>query len=166
MIEKESIGPFLEQIHDGKTHIGEYLSAVFQNLDIWIAWKDCYSVMQGCNIIQSRAIGLQCPDEIIGKNDFQLDMRDEEAERFRTDDQKVIQNGQSRIHDLRYVHYSNGLSTLVSTSKLPVFSHNKQILGVICFAYEIKRENTSQRIDFDNLRNFLSKQNRFFPVDK
>ena len=169
-LQQQDISPIfdtLQQIHDGKTHIGEYLSLIFKNLPIAIAWKDKYSIHQGGNDMQARIVGLSHPDEIIGKSDFEIKMRDEEAEIFRNDDQKVILEGQPRWNDIRSVHYKKGLSAVISVTKFPVYDNNKEINSLVCFAYETTLENKKDLAcvsDFqrdDMYQSFQSEENYY-----
>lgn len=164
----------LEQIHDGKTHIGDYLSLIFRNLPIGVFWKDQHSVFQGSNEFQIRATGFRHSSEIIGKNDFDIEMREEEAEIFRADDQRVIRCGQPSINEIRSAHYSKGRDLIQSTTKFPVYDQERRIIGVAGFFYETNLENITGNLSHtwikdlyqrDLLQSFQSSENYYILVN-
>lgn len=53
-------------------------------------WKDVNGVYLGCNQVLSHAAGLDDPDLVIGKTDYDLPWPKEEAVAYRADDREVV----------------------------------------------------------------------------
>lgn len=136
----------LQQIHDGETHIGEYLSLVFQDMPIGIAWKDAYSISQGTNTFLSKIIGLSAPQEIIGKTDFDL-LPEVDANAFVADDQDVLATGKPRFNDIRFANFSKKCTIIENVTKFPVFDVAKNPIGVvgICQVVSMTNQKMVQR---------------------
>ncbi len=142
----EELVKTLYSVHDGQTHIGEYLSGLFQGLPIGVAWKDVNSIGQGCNKFFADLLDLSDPQEIIGKTDYSF-LPEEDAQNFIKDDQDVILNERPRFNDIREAHFVRTY-VVQSTTKIPVISNIGEILGVVGFGYilSMTKVSTSQRI--------------------
>lgn len=153
--EQDKVFDVLSQIHDGQTHIGEYLGSILKSLPIAVCWKDSDSIYQGCNAFQGKLLGFSHPDDIIGKNDFDFKMYEEEAEVFRLDDQQVMLTGQPSCDYIRSAHYITGLSTH-RTTKFPIYDDDKKVSGVAYFFYETALEQRkSENFEMTYLSNFF-----------
>lgn len=133
MIQIDTAINILEQIHDGKTHIGEYLKLIFHNFPISIFWKDKDSVYEGLNAISADYIGYKNPDSIIGKSDLDCCLKEKEAIAFQRDDQKVMQSGKPIFNIIEPLHKRNGESQMICTTKIPVYDSEQCISGVVGF---------------------------------
>ncbi len=140
MMRTDTAVNILEQIHDGQANVGEYLSLILQGLPIRIGWKTKESVHLGCNVFKAQRIGLKHPEEILGKNDFELAMREEEAVALREDDQNVLITKQPRLHAIRFVSYAKGLDASIRITKLPMYDPKRQVIGIVSIASEIRTD--------------------------
>ncbi|NEU73677.1 response regulator [Hassallia byssoidea VB512170] len=61
----------------------QLLRLMFDTVPQWVAWKNLNSVYLGCNQGFAKVAGLSSPDEIIGKNDYDLPWSQEEADWYR-----------------------------------------------------------------------------------
>ncbi|MCF6314493.1 MAG: PAS domain-containing protein, partial [Verrucomicrobiales bacterium] len=73
-------------------------------------------------------LGFHDESEIIGKTDFELFPR-QLAENFRKDDLDVMQSGKPRLHIIELFFNPQGIPDWYITNKLPVFDHDKNIIG-------------------------------------
>jgi len=73
------------------------LNTILDTIPLSIYWKDKNSNYIGCNKTFSDFAGLDNPDLIIGKTDFDLPWK-QQADKFRTDDRKVISSGIANYH--------------------------------------------------------------------
>lgn len=55
----------------------QLLRLVFDTVPQWVAWKNFNSVYLGCNEGFAKIIGLNSPDEIVGKTDYDLSITEE-----------------------------------------------------------------------------------------
>ena len=92
----------MEAMSSGRPGREEDAAKLFQlvmdNLPQFIFWKDRQSVYLGCSHNFARVAGIACPSEIVGKTDFDLAWKREEAEYFRKIDQEVMESGVARYN--------------------------------------------------------------------
>ena len=95
-----------------------------------VFWKDRKSIYLGCNRAFATDAGLKNPAEIIGKTDFELAWSGA-AERYRADDQRVIETGSAKLNFDDTQSRSDGSLLWLRTNKLPVRDREDKVTGVI-----------------------------------
>ncbi len=83
------------------------LTSVLNSVPQSIFWKDRDSVYLGCNEVFARAVGLQSPDQIVGKTDFDLPWPREEAEAYRANDREVMASNKAKRHMIERLQQAN-----------------------------------------------------------
>ena len=84
MTDKENLPSKPVDLPDFLSNGGEMgVRLVIDNIPQFVFWKDTRSVYLGCNRNFARAAGVGEPENIVGKTDFDLAWRREEAEFFR-----------------------------------------------------------------------------------
>ncbi len=73
----------------------------------------------GCNIAFSRDAGVECPEDLIGKDDYQLAWKNQ-AELYRADDRRVIENGVPKLSYDEQQTTPEGDLIWLRTSKVPL----------------------------------------------
>ena len=106
------------------------LQNVLDSVPTRIFWKDLDGRYLGCNRLFANDAGLDYVDDIIGKLDSELVWAGQ-AERFRADDQKVIESGQPRLYYEEPQKRPNGKNIWVETSKIPLTDNNGSIVGIL-----------------------------------
>ncbi len=154
MLQQNASFEILQQIHNGETHMGEYLSLLFKDMPIAVCWKDLNSVHLGCNQVDADMCGLSHVDEMIGKTDFDVCRKEEDAIAVRTDDQMVISTGIPRFNDIRTYHHRDGQCSLMSVTKLPTYNRNKEITGVTGFFSITPLSKRSTKIGYLRIADF------------
>lgn len=135
------IANILEQMHYGKTHVGEYLSSIFQGLPVFITWKDSQSVCKDGNAFFPQIIGYASMDDIIGRTDFDF-LPTTEAELFVSDDQEVIKKCVPHFHDIRTANFSKARSIVEDVTKFPTYNENKEPNGIVALGIIISETRT------------------------
>jgi len=96
-----------------------------------VFWKDLEGRYLGCNLAFARAAGLTCPEDIVGKTDFDMPWPRAEAEAYRADDKAVIAANQPRLHIVEPVQQADGSRIVVDTSKIPLVDAGNTPCGVV-----------------------------------
>jgi len=109
----------------------QMLELIINNIPQFIFWKDRNSVYLGCNENQARVAGLESPEEIIGKTDYDLPWSREEAEHYRRVDQQVMKSGQPKYHILETQKQSDGHRAWLDTNKIPLFNNEGKVFGIL-----------------------------------
>jgi PAS domain S-box-containing protein len=99
-------------------------------LPVSVFWKDTEGVYLGCNINFARALGFNSVEKILGKTDDDLATRDL-SEHYRKDDKEVIVSGIPKLNIEEEQNFPDGRKLTILTSKVPIFSKDKEIIGVL-----------------------------------
>jgi two-component system cell cycle sensor histidine kinase/response regulator CckA len=95
-----------------------------------VFWKGRDLVYLGCNAAFARDAGFADPQDVIGKDDYQMGWRDQ-AELYRADDRQVIESGRSKslIEEPQTTPEGNALVLL--TTKVPLHGSEGEVVGVL-----------------------------------
>ncbi|MGB3536150.1 MAG: PAS domain S-box protein [Microcoleaceae cyanobacterium] len=109
----------------------QLLQSVLDNIPQLIFWKDRNSVYQGCNQNFARVAGLNSPEEIIGKTDYDLAWTDEETNWYRHCDRQVMAAGQPELHIIETQQQADGRQAWIETNKIPLIDSQNQVIGIL-----------------------------------
>lgn len=106
---------------------------LLKNIPQKIFYKDLNSVYVLCNESYAADLGIR-PDDIKGKTDYDLHPK-QLAEKYITDDRRIIESGKGEILEERYTH--DGKELFVYTSKSPVRDEDGNVVGIFGIFWDI-----------------------------
>ena len=104
--------------------------AILNSIPVRVFWKDKNLRYLGCNAAFAHDAGFADPEDIVGKDDFQMGWRDQ-AESYRVHDRKVIESGRPELLIEEPQTTPKGETLTLLTSKLPLRSASGEIEGVL-----------------------------------
>jgi PAS domain S-box-containing protein len=107
----------------------QMLQSVLDTIPVRVFWKDLDSNYLGCNRSFARDAGLQSPEELIGRNDFEMGWA-EQAERYRADDRLVMETGSPKLGYEEPATVA-GDTIWLRTNKVPLLDAESGIKGVL-----------------------------------
>ncbi len=108
----------------------QMLHSVLDTIPVRVFWKDLDSNYLGCNRPFALDAGLQSPEELIGRNDFEMGWA-EQADSYRSDDSLVMETG---IPTLGYEEPQTtpaGGKIWLRTNKVPLRDAEGRINGIL-----------------------------------
>jgi|GEM_PF-876326 len=108
----------------------QMLQSVLDTIPVRVFWKDLDSKYLGCNRAFAHDAGLQSPDEILGKTDFDM-VWVEQAEFFRADDHLVMGSGEPKLAYEEPQTTPHGSRMWLLTNKVPLLDTEGRIKGVL-----------------------------------
>jgi len=93
-----------------------FFSKLLNQLPLHIFWKNKDGIYLGCNNVFAKALGFSSPQEVIGKNDFELPVSRSASYSFHLDDQGVINSGKPKLNIEEEQVLSNGEKRFLLTS--------------------------------------------------
>jgi PAS domain S-box-containing protein len=107
------------------------LQLVMDNIPQFIFWKDRNSVYLGCNAKVAQAAGVGRPENIVGKTDFDLAWKREEAEFFREVDERVMSSDTAEYHIIEPQQNAEGKQAWLETNKIPLHDAAGNVVGIL-----------------------------------
>lgn len=109
----------------------QMLQLVMDNIPQAIFWKDTDSVYLGCNANFAAHAGVASAEAIIGKTDYEMPWRKEEADFFRACDRRVMATNATESHIIEPQFRPDGKQAWLDTNKLPLHDADGNVVGVL-----------------------------------
>jgi len=109
----------------------ERLQLVMNNIPQFIFWKDRNSVLLGCNENFARVAGVESPEDIVGKTDYDLVWKKEESDFFRECDERVMSSGKAEYRIVEPQLQADGKQAWLETNKIPLFDEHGNVTGIL-----------------------------------
>jgi diguanylate cyclase (GGDEF)-like protein/PAS domain S-box-containing protein len=106
------------------------LKTIIDTAPLRIFWKDRDLRYLGCNPVFAKDAGVKSPEEMIGKDDFQMGWK-EQAEQYRADDRQVIESGIPKPFFDEPQTTPDGKHIWLSTAKVPLRDAAGNTTGVL-----------------------------------
>ncbi|MBW8034596.1 MAG: PAS domain S-box protein [Planctomycetes bacterium] len=107
------------------------LQMVMDNIPQFIFWKDRNSIYLGCNQNFARVAGYDTAEEIVGKTDYDMAWKKEEADFFRTCDERVMRSGKEEFHIIEPQLQADGTNAWLDTNKVPLRDSEGNVVGIL-----------------------------------
>ncbi|MDR3555620.1 MAG: PAS domain S-box protein [Syntrophobacteraceae bacterium] len=108
----------------------QMLHSVLDTIPVRVFWKDVDSTYLGCNHPFALDAGLLSPEEIIGKNDFDMGWT-QQAEAYRSDDRLVMETGKPKLGYEELQTTPDGRTIWLRTNKVPLRDSEGMLKGVL-----------------------------------
>jgi PAS domain S-box-containing protein len=122
-----------EDLQESRRKLAEtiqMLQLVIDTIPVRVFWKTKESVFLGCNKLFAADAGMDSPDKLIGKTDFDMNWR-EQAEQYVADDRTVIETGIPKLNYEEKQTTPKGYQIWLRTSKVPLRNIDNEIIGVL-----------------------------------
>jgi len=133
--------------------------AILNAVPARIFWKDKNLVYLGCNAPFARDAGFSDPEEVVGKDDYEMGWRDQ-AESYQSHDRQVIESGCSKLLIEEPQTTPDGKVITLLTSKVPLRRPNGEIFGVLGTYLDVtERARLEKELSFSNLLHATAMEN-------
>ncbi len=106
------------------------LKLIIENAPMRVFWKDAELRYLGCNTAFARDAGMSRPEDLIGKDDFQMAWR-EQAELYRADDRLVMDSDTQKLGYEEPQTTPDGHTVWLRTSKVPLHASDGRVFGIL-----------------------------------
>jgi len=108
----------------------QMLQIVLDTIPTRVFWKDQNLKYLGCNKLFAKDAGLEKPEDLIGKNDFEMGWY-EQAKHYQKDDQAVIESQQQKLDYEEPQTTPEGKTIWLQTSKIPLHDKEGKTIGML-----------------------------------
>lgn len=127
-------------------HSQQLFQFILDKIPQRIFWKDKHFNILGCNELFAKDAGFNSPNEVIGKNDFELSWKNS-AQLYRDDDKNVLEKGIEKINFEEPQHRDDGTLIWLRTSKMPLKNKEGDVIGILgCYEDITDRKNSEQTL--------------------
>lgn len=110
----------------------QYLRLILNNIPQQVFWKDTNLTFQGCNRNWAIAEGVDDPELVIGKTDYDLVPNAEIAEHYRAMDRHIMATDTPLLHSVQPKTYNAGEKTAwLDVSKIPIHNPMGDVIGIL-----------------------------------
>ena len=131
----------------------QMLQLVMDTIPVRLFWKDKNFKYLGCNKAFASDAGLNSPEEIIGKNDFELSWK-ESAPLYRSDDTEIIKKNVSKINYEEPQVREDGTSLWLRTTKIPLQNKQGEIIGLFGSYEDITEKKKAEEALWESERRY------------
>ena len=137
------------------------LQLVLDNIPQLIFWKDRNSIFQGCNRRWAYAVGLNDPDEVIGKTDYDLYHNsnntiyptEADIKAYLEKDRRVIETGQAEYQ----LEYRPKKEVWYDTKKIAIQDPQGKVVGILATIEDItERKQVEQKLEYQAFHDLLT----------
>jgi PAS domain S-box-containing protein len=109
----------------------QMLQSVLDSVPQAVFWKDRNLVFLGCNPVFVKHAGLISPQDIVGKTDYDLCWKKEEADHFRKCDSEVMETNTPKFHIIEPQLQADGRQAWLDTNKIPLRDSHGNVVGIL-----------------------------------
>ncbi len=122
----------------------QMLQLVMDNIPQIIFWKDTASVFLGCNRVFAEIAGLESPEDVVGKTDYDLLPQKEDADLYRESDLRVMQSDTPEYRVIVPHLQKDGTQLWMEISKIPLHDAEGNVIGVLGTCEDITERKQAQ----------------------
>jgi PAS domain S-box-containing protein len=119
-----------KRVEDALRESRNLLQTVLDTIPVRVFWKDRDLRYIGCNQPFALDAGVNSPDEMVGKDDYQMGWR-EQADLYRSDDRRVLESGKPKLHYEEPQTTPDGRRMWLRTNKVPLQNADGTIWGIL-----------------------------------
>ena len=112
------------------------LQYLMENMTDNIYFKDAASRFTRINQAQARTLGVDDPQEALGKTDFDF-FAAEIAQDAYLDEQGIVKSGRRLVDKVEGIREANGQTRWFSTTKVPITDEGEHVTGIVGISRDI-----------------------------
>jgi len=126
-----AIGVVRKKSEDALRESRGMLKMVMDNIPQYIFWKDFNSVYKGCNKNFAKSAGVGEPDNVLGKTDYDMPWKKDEADFYRDCDRRVMDTNAPEYHIVETQRRADGKDLWIDTNKVPLHDRAGKVIGIL-----------------------------------
>ena len=132
-----------KRVGEELAHERDLLHALMDNIPDTIYFKDAASRFTRINKAQAKVLGLNGPEEAVGKTDSDF-FTEEHARDAYADEQEIMEKGQPLINKVEKTERPDRYFLWTSTTKVPIKDKEGQVIGIVGMSRDITERKQMQ----------------------
>ncbi len=143
----------LQPVNENAVNPLPMCQVIIDNLPELIYWKNNDLVFQGCNVAFARAVGLTSPQQIVGKTDSELPLKNQmlgfllnrlQSGSFAGDRQVIEDN--TNFDQIIISSLASGEKVWLHIRKNPLINSDSEVAGMLCRIEDITKRKLEERL--------------------
>lgn len=143
-----------KQAEDNLRKSQTMLKLVIDNIPQSIFWKDKNLVYLGCNHNFAKTLGMNSPEEIVGKTDYELSGRQEQADFYSDRARRVMETNTPEYRIVESLAQADGQLVWRETNKIPLHDLEANVVGILSTFEDITERKRAE----EDIRKALEKE--------
>ncbi|MDF5709399.1 MAG: protein kinase [Nostoc sp. S4] len=138
-----------QQAQDTLKNLGQteqFLQLIIDNIPQSVFWKDRNSLYLWCNRNFAKAAGLKLPENIVGKNDYELPWTKEESDWYVECDRRIMESGQAELNIIETWQQADGKQIWANTNKIPLRDREGNVFGILGTIEDITERQEAEQL--------------------
>ncbi|MEH2386789.1 MAG: AAA family ATPase [Nostoc sp.] len=124
----------------------QFLRLIIDNIPQSVFWKDRNSVYLGCNQKFAQTSGLEVPENVIGKTDYDLSWTREESDFYVECDRHIMESGQAELNIIETLQQADGKQIWSNINKIPLKDREGNVFGILGTCEDITEHHQAQQL--------------------
>lgn len=121
------------------------LEDLFINLPINIFWKNEKLEYMGCNQIFLDLLGVSSIENILGKTDIQIGLKEATPGLCKTGDEEILKTGNAILNREEILLLPNQKRIVLLVNKVPLLSSNNNVIGILGYIIDITNRKSAEQ---------------------
>ena len=117
---------------------------VIDGIPQYIVWKDIHGTFLGCNQNFTQIVGLDSPEQIIGKKEKDMPVKMDGVRFFCTDVQHIMDKDVPEYHSIEVVRLPDGREIWADINRIPLHDIQGQVIGILTTSEDITERRNAE----------------------
>lgn len=139
-----------KELEIAKNQAENILKNIINMMPGHVYWKDLDFKFQGCNQKQAESAGFNSPEQIIGKDDFQMPWKEDAAILRKTDREVINKNKFVSVEEPSLI---NGEEHIFLSQKVPLKDQHGMTIGILGISFDITDRKDKEKLEIEQEAN-------------
>ena len=119
------------------TNVKTFLERIIAHMPCYVFWKNTNFEYLGCSEQAAKIVGLNFPEDIVGKTDYDFGWDEKLVDDYRKVDTMILKTGQPVVNHEEIVKTPDSSMAHMLVNKVPLFSEDGTIIGIAGISVDI-----------------------------
>ncbi|MBN3926517.1 AAA family ATPase [Nostoc sp. NMS4] len=124
----------------------QFLRLIIDNIPQSVFWKDRNCLYLGCNQNFAQTSGVELPENVIGKTDYDLSWTHEQSDGYVECDRRIMESGKAELNIIEILQQADGKQIWSNTNKIPLKDKEGNVFGILGTCEDVTERQQAQQL--------------------